>query len=64
MLDKMKSYDEGSMGYIMAGDKPFKWEKEGNDIVLKDFYTDKVVSIDEYLKEAKSIKEFRTNKKK
>ena len=60
----LSKYDEGSFGYLMAGDKAYKWAIEGGQLILKDFDTDKDVSFDTYLKDAKQFKEFQTNKKK
>ena len=60
----LSKYDEGSFGYLMAGNKAYKWTIENGDIVLKDYDSDKVVSFDTYLKNAKSFKEFSTSKKK
>ena len=51
----LSKYDEGSFGYLMAGDKAYKWTIEGGQLVIKDFDTDKDV---------KQFKEFQTNKKK
>ena len=60
----LSKYDEGSFGYLMAGDKAYKWTIEGGQLVIKDFDTDKDVSFDTYLKDVKQFKEFQTNKKK
>ena len=60
----LSKYDEGSFGYLMAGDKAYKWTIEGGQLILKDFDTDKDVSFDTYLKDVKQFKEFQTNKKK
>lgn len=60
----LSKYDEGSFGYLMAGDKAYKWTIEGGNLVIKDFDTDKDVSFDTYLKDVKQFKEFQTNKKK
>lgn len=60
----LSKYDEGSFGYLMAGDKAYKWTIEGGQLVIKDFDTDKNVSFDTYLKDVKQFKEFQTNKKK
>ena len=62
--DMLSKYDDGSYGYLMAGDKAYKWTIENGDIILKDYDSDKEVSFDEYLKDAKSFKEFNTSKKK
>lgn len=60
----LSKYDEGSFGYLMSGDKAYKWSISGGQFILKDFDTDKEVSFDTYLKDAKSFQEFQTNKKK
>ena len=60
----LSKYDEGSFGYLMAGDTAYKWTIEGGQLIIKDFETDKNVSFDTYLKDAKQFKEFQTNKKK
>lgn len=60
----LSKYDEGSFGYLMSGDKAYKWSISGGQFILKDFNTDKEVSFDTYLKDAKSFQEFQTNKKK
>lgn len=60
----LSKYDEGSFGYLMAGDKAYKWTIEGGQLIIKDFDTDKDVSFDTYLKDVKQFKEFQTNKKK
>ena len=62
--EMLSKYDEGSFGYLMAGDKAYKWTIEGGNLVIKDFDTDKDVSFDTYLKDVKQFKEFQTNKKK
>lgn len=62
--EMLSKYDEGSFGYLMAGDKAYKWTIEGGQLVIKDFDTDKDVSFDTYLKDVKQFKEFQTNKKK
>lgn len=59
LLDNLKSYKDGAFGYIMAGDKTYKWTKEGGNIVFKDFKTDKEVTLPNALKD---IQEFRTDK--
>lgn len=59
MLEAMKSYKDGSFGYIMAGNKTYKWTKEDGKIVFKDFDTDKEVSLPSALND---IQEFRTDK--
>lgn len=60
----LSKYDEGSFGYLMAGNKAYKWTIEGGQLIIKDFDTDKNVSFDTYLKDVKQFKEFQTNKKK
>ena len=60
----LSKYEEGSYGYLMAGGKAYKWTINGGKLVLKDYDTDKEVSFDDYLKNAKEFKEFQTNKKK
>lgn len=61
--DLLSKYDEGDTGYIMAGDKAYKFSVENGQVVLKDYDSDKEVSFDEYLKDVRSFKEFQTNKK-
>ena len=36
----LSKYDEGSFGYLMAGDKAYKWTIEGGQLVIKDFDTE------------------------
>ena len=60
----LSKYKEGSFGYLMAGDKAYKWTIDGGQLILKDFNSDKDVSFDTYLKDVKQFKEFQTNKKK
>lgn len=60
----LSKYKEGSFGYLMAGGKAYKWSIDGGKLVLKDYNTDKEVSFDTYLKNAKEFKEFQTNTKK
>ena len=62
--EMLKKYDEGSFGYLMAGDKAYKWTIENGQLILKDYDTDKEVSAKTYLKNATEFKEFQTNKKK
>ncbi|SFU33302.1 hypothetical protein [Butyrivibrio sp. INlla21] len=61
LLDKLKSYDEDSYGYILAGDKVYKWSKSDGQITFMDYDTDKEVTISSALKD---IQEFRIDKKK
>lgn len=60
----LSKYEEGSFGYLMAGDKAYKWTIDKGQLILKDFDSDKDVSFDTYLKDVKSFEEFQTNKKK
>ena len=60
----LSKYDEGASGYLMSGDKAYKWSISGGQLILKDFNTDKEVSFDTYLKDSKSFQEFQSNKKK
>ena len=59
MMSKLKSYSNGAFGYISAGDKVYKWSKQGGTIVFKDFDSEKEVTLSEALTD---IKEFRTDK--
>lgn len=61
MLESMKKYEDGSFGYIVVGNKTYKWTKEDGKIKFKDFDTEKEVSLPTDLKD---IHEFRTDKKK
>lgn len=64
MISEMESkYEDGTFGYLVSGDNTYKWTKDDGKITITDFNTGKEVSVDEYLKEAKDIKEFRTDKK-
>ena len=64
MISDMESkYDDGAYGYLVSGDTTYKWTKNNGKITITDFNTGKEVSVDEYFKEAKDIKEFRTDKK-
>lgn len=64
MISEMESkYEDGAFGYLVSGDNTYKWTKDDGKITITDFNTGKEVSVDEYLKEAKDIKEFRTDKK-
>lgn len=64
MISNMESkYEDGAFGYLVSGDNTYKWAKDDGKITITDFNTGKEVSVDEYLKEAKDIKEFRTDKK-
>lgn len=60
----LSKYKDGSYGYLMAGGKAYKWTIDGGKLILKDYDTDKEVSFDDYLKNAKEFKEFQTNTKK
>ena len=60
LLSTLKSYKDGSFGYVMAGGTTYKWTKQGGNIVFKDFKTDKEVTLSSALK---NIEEFRTDKK-
>lgn len=62
--EMLKKYDEGSFGYLMAGDKAYKWTIENGQLILKDYDTDKEVSAKTYLKNVTEFKEFQTNTKK
>lgn len=61
LLEKIKSYDDGSNGYIIAGDKIYKWSKNDGDITFMDYETDKEVTLGSELKD---IQEFVINGKK
>lgn len=61
LLDKLKSYDNDSYGYILAGDKVYKWSKSDGRITFMDYDTDKEVTLNSALK---NIQEFRIDKKK
>lgn len=58
MLERMKKYEEGSFGYLKAGNTTYKWEKQNGKIILIDTETNEEVSINEYLKDATSIEEY------
>jgi predicted transcriptional regulator len=60
----LSKYDEGSFGYLTAGDSTYKWTISGGKLVIKDYNSDKEVSADEYMKDVKEFKEFQSNKKK
>lgn len=60
----LSKYDEGSFGYLTAGDATYKWTISGGKLVIKDYNSDKEVSADEYMKDVKEFKEFQSNKKK
>lgn len=60
----LSKYEEGSFGYLMAGNKAYKWTIEGGKLILKDYNTEKEVSTKKYLANVKEFKEFQTNKKK
>lgn len=62
--EMLSKYKDGSFGYLMAGDKAYKWVVDNGQLVIKDFDTDKDVSFDTYLKDVKQFKEFQTNKNK
>lgn len=62
--DMLSKYKDGSFGYLSAGDTVYKWEIDGNNVILIDYKTDKKVSFDEYLKDANAFKSFQTNTKK
>lgn len=61
--EMLSKYDEGSFGYLMAGDKAYKWTIEGGKLIIKDFDTDKEVTSKDYLNNVKEFKEFQTSKK-
>lgn len=61
LISKIKSYDDGSNGYIIAGDKIYKWSKNDGDITFMDYETDKEVTLDS---ELNNIQEFVINGKK
>ena len=60
----LSKYKEGSFGYLTAGNTTYKWEISDGKVILKDYNTDKEVSFDSYLKDAKNFKEFKSNTKK
>lgn len=60
-IDKMKSYPDGSFGYISAGGKMYKWSKQDGKITFKDNNTDQEVALQVALT---NVEEFRTDKKK
>jgi hypothetical protein len=62
--EMLSKYDEGDFGYMTAGDTVYKWTIEGGKLILKDFSSDKEVSITDFAKEEQEFKEFQTNKKK
>lgn len=63
MLEEMKTYDDGAFGYLTAKNTTYSWEKKDGEIHLIDLNTGEEVSIDEYLKDVKSIEAFRTDNK-
>lgn len=60
-IDKMKSYPDGSYGYINAGGTMYKWSKEDGKITFRDNNTDKEVALQVAVQ---NVEEFRTDKKK
>lgn len=61
LVSKIKSYDDGSNGYIIAGDKIYKWSKNDGNITFMDYETDKEVTLSS---ELNNIQEFVINGKK
>lgn len=61
LVSKIKSYDDGSNGYIIAGDKIYKWSKNDGNITFMDYETDKEVTLGS---ELNNIQEFVINGKK
>lgn len=61
LVSKIKSYDDGSNGYIIAGDKIYKWSKNDGNITFMDYETDKEVTLGP---ELNNIQEFVINGKK
>lgn len=61
LVSKIKSYDDGSNGYIIAGDKIYKWSKNDGNITFMDYETDKEVTLGS---ELNNIQEFIINGKK
>lgn len=61
LVSKIKSYDDGSNGYIVAGDKIYKWSKNDGNITFMDYETDKEVTLGS---ELNNIQEFVINGKK
>lgn len=59
--EMLSKYKDGSFGYLMAGNKAYKWSIQGGNIILRDYNTDKEVSFDKYLKNSKQFEEFQTN---
>lgn len=62
--EMLSKYKEGSFGYLMAGNKAYKWTISDGKLIIKDFDTDNEISGSTYLKDVKEFKEFQTNKKK
>lgn len=60
LVSKIKSYDDGSNGYIIAGDKIYKWSKNDGKITFMDYETDKEVTLGS---ELNNIQEFVINGK-
>lgn len=60
----LKKYKDGAFGYLSAGGKVYKFTIQNGNVILQDFDTDKEVSFDQYLKDAKDFKEFKSNTKK
>lgn len=60
----LEKYKDGAFGYLSAGDKVYKFTIQNGNVILQDFDTDKEISFDQYLKDAKDFKEFKSNTKK
>ena len=61
LVSKIKSYDDSSNGYIIAGDKIYKWSKNDGNITFMDYETEKEVTLSS---ELNNIQEFVINGKK
>lgn len=60
----LEKYEDGAFGYLSAGDTIYKFTVQNGNVILQDFNTDKEISFDEYLKDVKDFKEFKSNTKK
>lgn len=61
LIDKIKTYKDGTNGYVIVGDKIYKWSKNDGNIVFMDYETDKEVTLGS---ELSNIQEFVINGKK
>lgn len=61
LIDKIKTYKDGTNGYVIVGDKIYKWSKNDGNITFMDYETDKEVTLSP---ELNNIQEFVINGKK